>query len=157
MYRGLYSSAIVELAKHAEMAWAWDTERSLSQVFVGDCLKELGRDPVPAYTRALEIDSRHRAPMLRLAWHYFRKGNAQLTACYAVAAMEIPPLGFYYEDVSDFRETPHLLCYWASWELGRYQESKTHYDKAAEYAPSNPAVVRDRQFYYPDSGAVSVM
>jgi hypothetical protein len=151
MGRGYYLSAIGQLRRHVEMSNAWITERSLSQVFVGDCFAALGSrtESVIAYHMALDVDAKHRTPLMRLAWHYFQEGNAQLTACYAIAAMEIPSHGFYFDAVCDYREMPHMLLYWAYWKLNRREESKTHYDKAAEYAPLNTTIVHDRVFYYP--------
>jgi tetratricopeptide (TPR) repeat protein len=127
----------------------WVTERAQSLVYIGDAWLMLGDEgaAVERWHEAFSMDGSRREPLMRLAEHYWRKGDHQKTACYAAAALEIPWSDFYANRASHYRELPHELLYWAKWYLGDRQGAANHWGKALEFCPERQKFLHDRQFF----------
>lgn len=148
MWSGRYRSAIREFRRHEAMR-KWPAERSQSLVYSGDCLIALGEEihGLHAYHEAFAAESNRREPLIRLAEHYWKKGDAQRTIAYASAALTIPINGFYANDMAHYTHFPHEMLYWAFWQLGDRESSKVHWEKALSYLPTHPKFLHDARFY----------
>jgi tetratricopeptide (TPR) repeat protein len=148
LWAGRPKSAIRELRRHIAMG-KWVTERAQSLVYIGDAWLMLGDEgaAVERWHEAFSMDGSRREPLMRLAEHYWRKGDHQKTACYAAAALEIPWSDFYANRASHYRELPHELLYWAKWYLGDRQGAANHWGKALEFCPERQKFLHDRQFF----------
>lgn len=139
MFQKRYRSSIREFQRHVKLG-GWDLERGQSLTFIGDCYWFLGNlaEAVRFYHESFQFCSKRRAPLMRLAELYYRSGDHQRTACYAMAALQIPYLPYYANDMAHYRHYPHELLYWALWYLGDREGSKYHLRKCLEYEPDNP-------------------
>ena len=149
LWTGRPKSAIKEFKRHIEMN-RWEAERGQSMVFIGDAYKMLQNEEemVDWYNQAFILDSGRREAVLRLAQHFYEKGDAQKVACYCAMALEIGNGSFYANNQSHYTHYPHELMYWAKWQLGDKEGSKEHFLKALKYQPLNPKYLRDAQFYF---------
>lgn len=148
MWSNRFKSAINEFRRHIAMN-RWPAERSQSGVYIGDCQQALGdtRGAIAAYTAAFHVESGRREPLIRLAEHFWKLGDAQRTAAYASAALTIPINGFYANDMAHYTHLPHEMLYWAFWQLGDKVQSKLHWEKALEFLPTHPKFLHDVRFY----------
>jgi glycosyltransferase involved in cell wall biosynthesis len=147
-YHGRHRSAIRQFERHVGMK-GWPSEAAQSVIFMGDCWMSL-RDEEKAlacWQKATLMDASRREPWMRLADHFFRKGDHQKTASYAAAALTIPWADFYANNVAHYRDQPHALLYWALWWLGDREGSFTHWRKARELNPDHPKYRQDSVFY----------
>lgn len=149
-YQGRPWSSIKLFQRHISMG-AWLQERAQSYNFIGDCCGMLGKETeqIESYQKAFNLDPSRRESLIRLAEFYYRKGDAQRTAAYALAATTIPWNAFYANFATHYTNLPHEMLYWAYWVLGNKEESKKHYDLAFSFQPTNQKYLHDRQFYYP--------
>ncbi len=147
-YKGKWRSAIRELKRHIAMN-KWATERAQSMNFIGECLIRLGREEegLSWYFKSLLTEPGRREPLIRLAEYHFRKKNARLAAIFASAALEIGPSSYYSNNAAHYGAYPHELLYWAKWHVGDKAASRRHFLKALELDPTNPRILRDKQFY----------
>lgn len=136
-------SAAKELLRHINMN-RWPAERAQSMIFLGDITNN-----VSWYHRAFELDSSRREPLIKLAEYYFRTDDAQKTACFAAAALEIQTSGFYADNQAHYTHYPHEMMYWALWKLGRIGESRKHWEAALSYQPLNPKYLEAARYYLP--------
>jgi len=85
MYKGRYQSAIREFIRHIGMDKR-HTEKSQSMIYIGDCLRYIGRanEALGWYTRALDIEPNRREPLIALAKHYMDNENFNLAKVYAL-------------------------------------------------------------------------
>lgn len=148
LWRGRPRSAVRELRRHIKIS-LWDQERGQSMVYIGDALAGLGekREAIKAYQEAFTMDGTRREPLIRLAEYYWGRNELQKAACYAAAALEIPPSGFYGDNLAHYRERPHEILYHALWWLGDKKRSREHWEKALAYDPGNAKFRADGQFY----------
>lgn len=156
MYTNRFHSAIEEFKRHIAMD-KWDAERSQSTLYIGDCYMYLGdiEEALIWWHKSFAICPR-REPFLRLGEHYFKKNDWQRTVAYVTAALEIPSVNFYSNNMEDYTHKPHEFLYTALWWLGQHEKSKEHFDKAFAFAPENPKFIHDRRFYYPvEKGPIS--
>lgn len=146
MYRGYLHSAIDEFERHVTLG-RWALEKAQSLVFIGDCLARLGGNPEPSYFEAIRRDGTRREPWIRLAEHYLRaKKYPQAAAC-ANAALSLPWVEYYANDVSHYREHPHMILYPALWWMGDRVKSKEHWERACALVPNHPKLQADAVFY----------
>jgi mannosyltransferase OCH1-like enzyme/glycosyltransferase involved in cell wall biosynthesis len=147
-WTGRYHSAIKEFTHHISMK-QWIQERAQSMIFIGDCHRALGDDEqaLDWYVRAFNADGTRREPLIKLAEYWFQHNDPQKTACYAQAALEIPPNDCYCNIGAHYSYLPHEFLYWAFWYLGDKERSKEHWKKALDYWPTNPKYLSDSQFY----------
>ena len=150
MYNGRFKSAIKELMRHMNLS-TWRPEIAQSMIFIGDCQNALGNyaTAVECYHQAFQIDGSRREALIRLADQYYKEGDHQKVACYAAAAMQIPWSNFYANIQSHYTTYPDELMYWATWYLGRHEESKQHFDKVFAMNPTNSKYLHDYQYYHP--------
>lgn len=146
LWTGRPESAIKELKRHIAMG-QWPTERAQSMIFIGDALGD-SAEALEWYHKAFILESGRREAVLRLAEHFYKKGDAQKTACYCVMALEIPETAFYANNHAHYAEYPHELMYWAKWQLGDIKGSKEHFDKALAFQPHNEKYLHDYRYYY---------
>ena len=117
-------------------------------IYIGDAVKQLGKDPVEWYQKAYNLEGGRREPLIRLADYYFEQQDAQKVVAYMEMALTIPHSNFYADFQEHYTYKPHQLIYWAYWYLGNKEKSKEHYDIVASYLPNDFKVLNDRQFYY---------
>lgn len=148
VWSGRPRSAIKELERHIKMN-AWQPERSQSAIYIGEAYLALGDEEqaVEWWERAYNIESKRREPLVRLAEHYWRKGDPQRVAAYANASLTILQDGFYANNAAHYRQVPHELLYWALWQLGDIEGSREHWKKALEFMPLSPKYLHDQRFY----------
>ncbi len=148
LWRGRPKSAIRELHRHIRMGQGAQ-ERGQSMVFSGDAYAALDdpEEAVSHYQQAFTIDGSRRAPLIRLAEHYWRASDLQKAACYAAAALVIPASGFYGDELEHYRSRPHEILYHALWWLGDKAGSREHWLAALAYDPENAKFQADAQFY----------
>ena len=148
LWNGRPKSAIRELTRHVAMN-RWAQERGQSLIFIGDAWMNLGDEEkaLESWHRAILADGTRREPWLRIADHFWKKNDPQKTACYAMAALEIPPNDCYCNIGAHYTFEPHERLYWALWWMGQRERSKEHWQKAFNYFPTNPKFISDRQFY----------
>ncbi len=147
LWTGRYCSAIKEFERHISMN-KWPTEASQSMIFIGDAVKQLGKNPVEWYQKAYTMESGRREPLIRLGNYYFEQGDAQKVIGYMEMALTIPRSNFYADSQEHYTHVPHDLLYWAYWQVGNMAKSKEHYDIASSYRPNDYKILHDRQFYY---------
>lgn len=148
LWTGRPNSAIKELLRHISMG-RWPAERAQSMIFVADAYKALQRDEaIEWYHKAFLTESARREALIRLGTYFYEKGDAQKTACYMAAALEIPETAFYANDLAHYTHYPHELLYWAKWALGDKEGSKYHFDKAFSYKPHHGKFLHDYRYYY---------
>ena len=148
MYRERYASAIKEFERHIEMH-GWPQERAQSMVYIGDCYRALGHEELALvwWNQAFLADGTRREPLMRLAWHFFHKDDKHKTAAFAAAALAIPHVGFYMDNVAHYRHEPHELLYWALFWLGAKTEAAEHWRKALAFQPQNQRYIDDSKFF----------
>ncbi len=145
---GRPESAIKELNRHIRMN-GWITERAQSHIFIGDARSKLGDSvgAIECYMRAFNIDSTRREALIKIAEHYYRRGNHQGAASFAEAALAIGPSDFYANNQAHYTYYPHEILYWAYWWLGNKEKSKKHFELALNYRPDSKKYLEDKQFY----------
>ena len=104
-------------------------------------------DAVKSYLWSFATDSSRREPFMRLAEHYYYKGDHQRAACYAAAALQIPETVAYMNWWPYYTYLPHEILYWALWYLGQKEESKKHFEIAKQLNPESEKYKQDQQFY----------
>ena len=147
MYWGKYKSAIKEFEKHIAMN-RWQTEKSQSQLYVGDCYRDLKDTDsmLKWYLKSFDTEAR-REPMMRLAEYYYKQGKYQQVVSYCEAALAISQVPFYSNFQPYYENVPHELAYIAYWWTGNKTKSKEHFDKAIAMCPTHPRYLHDRMFY----------
>ena len=160
MWHGRPLSAIKEFKRHIKMN-GWYMEKAQSMIFIGDCYGRLNNPElqIEYYNKAIYTDSGRREAFIKLARFYKYKNNPTMTAAYCMAAMEIPWMPFYANDVKYYNEEPHEHLYWAKGWLGDIVSARKHILKALNYQPGNPEYLRDTKFYfeYADNGIPGYM
>lgn len=148
-YTGRWKSAIKELERHASMK-KWPAEAAQSLNFAGTCWERLGAPEraVETWNRAIAIDATRREPFILLSQFYLNRKDYLRAMIYANAALQLPLVDYYANDLSHYREVPHGILYTALWYLNRKDEARTHYDKAFAFSPENDKIRSDRQFFY---------
>jgi len=148
MYRKFNRSAIEEFKRHLKLS-KWDAERSQSMLFMGDCYDRLGdtESKLYWYHRAADECGTRREPFMRLAWHWYTKGDHRKASNYASAALDIPKSAFYGDIPENYTHAPHQILYWAQWWLGDRLASRFHWQKALAFSPKHPKFLADAQFY----------
>lgn len=154
MYTGRYRSAIMEFERHQKFN-GWDAERAQGKTFIGDCYGYLGdrERQIEWYLKSFNSFSKRREPLLRLA-HVFKEiNNPHAVAAYANAALALPYVDFYANNMVEYRELPHELLYWACGHIGDVEAAKWHLMRCLDYAPLNPKFLHDTRYYfeYPSS------
>jgi len=141
-------SAIRELERHIAMQ-DWPSGRAQSHLYIGESWALLGdeQQQLDAYWRAIQTDATRRAPFLRLAGYWFQKGDAQRTACFAAAALQIPWNPHYADDRSDYTTRPHELLSWAKWRLGDIAGARQHWQHALAFDPQHPRLLADARHF----------
>lgn len=150
-------SAIRELQRHVGLN-DWPVERAQSLLYMGDAYGMLDREQeqLDAYWRALLTDSSRRAPFLTLANYWFRKGDAQRTACFAAAALQVPWSPYYTNDHRDYTTHPHQLLSWAKWRLDDKAGAREHWRQALAFHPRHPEIVADARHFI-DTPPVAIL
>jgi glycosyltransferase involved in cell wall biosynthesis len=142
-------SALREFQRHVAMN-RWPAERAESMIYIGDCYQMLGEPDkaLKAYHNAIQIDGGRRKAWIRLAEFFYGRGDAQRTACYAMAALQIAwNGGFYANDMAHYQHHPHEMLYWALWFIGEKEASKVHWRKALGYRPTSFKYLNAAVFY----------
>lgn len=149
MYNGRYKSAIKEFSRHILMN-GWIAEKAQSQIHIGDCYGFLNQaeEQIAAYSKAFMIDSSRREALIKIALLYKHNNNFQGALSYAKAALEIPLVEFYANSLSDYRNTPHSILYWAAGWSGNIEMAKEHLLKCLEYEPYNNQYLHDTRYYF---------
>jgi len=155
MYNGRYKSAIKEFKRHISLK-GWSLEAAQSMIFIGDCYGFLDMPDLQAewYSKSFHFNSERREALLKLAAFYKHNNNFKATAAYATAAMEIPYVSYYANNMSYYTNYPHELLYWAYGWMGNIAKAQEHITEALRFQPHNPNYLRDTKFYfeYPDNG-----
>jgi glycosyltransferase involved in cell wall biosynthesis len=127
----------------------WPTEAAQSLVYLGDIRDAQGDHEyaVELWNRAIQTDCTRREPWLRLAQHYFHKGDHQRVACYAEAALTINWSNYYGNRSHDYEGRPHELLYWAYCWMKRPNEARIHWDQARQYSPEDGRILHDAKFF----------
>jgi tetratricopeptide (TPR) repeat protein len=139
MFERRYRSAIAQFSHHVNMEAKFDLERGQSLTFIGDCYLHMGneKEAIRWYHDSFSFCALRRAPLMSLAGIYYKKKDVHRSAAYASAALAIPYVIYYANNMADYRENPHEILYWALWWLGDKEGSKYHWKKCIEYAPAN--------------------
>jgi len=150
-YKRKWRSAIKELERHVAMN-KWVTERAQSMNYIGECYTRLGEDDegLRWYFQSLLTEPGRREPLIRLAEYFFHQKRPQLTAIFAAGALEVEPSSYYSNNAAHYGSYPYELLYWAKWHTGDRAASRLHFLKALELDPTNPRLLRDKQFYGAD-------
>jgi glycosyltransferase involved in cell wall biosynthesis len=138
MYEHRYRSAIAQFVRHVNLQ-KWDLERGQSMTFIGDCYLYMGdeKTAIRWYQDSFSFCAARRAPLMNLARLYHKRNDYRHAAAYANAALAIPYIAYYANNVSDYQDAPHEILYWALWYLGDKEGSKAHWQKCIEFAPGN--------------------
>jgi len=141
LYQGRPNSCIEVLKRHLTLG-KWDLELQQSCIFIGDALLTLQQEEAALtwYNVAITKGNR-REPWIRLAKYWYGKKNYALTAAYAQAALQIPYIEFYMNEMENYTFLPHHYLYWALWYLGRHAESKLHWKVCLTHKPTEPIYV----------------
>lgn len=141
-------SALQEFKRHIAMG-RWPAERAQSLIFMAEIYSRLGQEEeaLAALHKSFDIEGDRRAPLIKLAEHYFAKGDYARVVTYATAALTIPQSGFYADDSAHYRQVPHELLYVAYWWLGQREMSEHHFNLAKSYLPKHPKYLHDQRFY----------
>jgi glycosyltransferase involved in cell wall biosynthesis len=144
MFQKRYKSSIRQFLRHVNLK-SWDLERGQSLTFIGDCYWFMGDtdEAVRWYHKSFDFCSARRAPLMRLADLYHQGDDKQRAAAYAAAALTIPYVAYYANDMTHYRAMPHEILYWALWYLGKKDQAKAHWQKCIEYEPANPKFVEE--------------
>lgn len=148
MFKGRYRSSVQQFLRHVKME-KWDLERGQSMTFIGDCYKLLGDTgkALEWYQTSWMFNSARREPLIKMAEIFYQKKDHQRTAAYAAAALTIPYVPFYANQMSHYREAPEEMLYWALYWLGDQEGAKDHWKKAIEYAPTNQKYIDEGKFF----------
>jgi glycosyltransferase involved in cell wall biosynthesis len=150
MYCGRPKSALKAFNDHIAMN-GWPAEKAQSYIFRGDCFGMLNmpESQVESYNNAIFVDPTRREAFIKLARFYKANNKPAACAAYAAAAMEIPLMPFYANDMAHYTHEPHALMYWAKGWLGDIESAKKHLLIALEYQPKNKDYLRDLEYYFP--------
>ena len=149
MYYGKNKSAIKEFERHVAMN-GWQSEKSQSQLYIGDCYRNMKNYDEMAkwYVKSFDTEAR-REPMMRLAEYYFGKQMHKQVIAYAEAALTVTQLPFYSNYQPYYENIPHELLYISYWWAGDRIKSREHYLKALAFCPDHPKYKYDGMFYLP--------
>lgn len=149
LYAGRPLSAIRELERHVAMN-KWPEERSQSLVHIGEAQMGLGLAKAAMHTwmDALDVCPTRREPLMKIAEHYYKLGNADQVITYVSSALQIPRSNFYASFGPYYEQYPHELLYWAYWQRGEKALSMFHFKQAFKFQPHNPKYLHDYRFYY---------
>jgi len=138
-YLGSHRSAIKLLERHAHMDFAWNAERCESLCLTGICYEALGDlgSASECYSRAFEIDSSRREPLLRRAELFQKQGDDKKAADSALAALKIDKKSGYMELDSNYTYRPHMILYKCLARLGNKEEALLHLERCLFHAPAN--------------------
>lgn len=150
LWTGRPKSAIRELERHIAMN-KWPAERSQSLIFLGEAYEAIGQNEkaIECWHKAYDVEPSRREPLIKLAEYYWKRQDAQRTAVYAAAAMEIAQNGFYANNTANYTWFPHEMMIWAKVVLKDHYNAKYHFDKALAYKPDDYKYLADRRFFYP--------
>lgn len=135
-YEKKYEAAIKVLQKHAEMTDVWQPEQANSMNYIGTCYGMLGDAPNKLLwkMKALELcECRHF--MLELAQHWLSQKKWRQATAFAVGALELPKLGYYFENSVDFTTLPHEILYQSLWYSGNKARAKEHFRICYKISP----------------------
>jgi glycosyltransferase involved in cell wall biosynthesis len=149
MFQHRYRSAINQFLRHFDLK-SWDLERGQSLTFIGDCYWFMGNEKEATfwYQESFNFCAARRAPLCRLADLYHQKDDKQRAAAYAAAALTIPYIAYYANDMSHYRHFPHEILYWALWYLGAKEQAKAHWKKCIEYEPTNKKFIEEGEKFF---------
>jgi len=144
MFQHRYLSAIQQFQRHTKLQ-KWDLERGQSMTFIGDCYWYMGNktQAVKWYHESFRFCADRRAPLMRLADLYYKDADHKRAAAYASAALAIPYLAFYANDMDHYGAMPHKILYWALWYLGDKVEAKRHWAECLKLDPKNGEYIID--------------
>lgn len=142
-------SALKEFERHVAMN-GWAAERSQSMIFMGDIYNILsdGSKAIECYQHAHTIEPKRREAFMRLAWHFYSRGDVIQAATYAAGALEIPESDFYANQKGHYTNEPHEILYQAKVALGDREGAKYHFDKCLDYQPYNPKYQFEARNFY---------
>lgn len=148
MFKNRFKSSIRQFRKHMDLK-KWDLERGQSITFIGDCHWWMGdlEEAVYWYNESFRYCSARREPLIKLAEIYQKRQDYQRTAAFAAAALTIPYVQYYANNMAHYRDYPHFLLYWALYWLGDKEGAKLHWEKALNYSPMNPRYIEDAKFF----------
>lgn len=148
MYTGRFHSAIAQFERHIAMQ-KWPTERSQSMVHMGECYMFLGKveEAIKWWSLAFHTEPNRREPLMKLAEYYYGVKNANQTAAYAMAALQIKKSNYYADFQPYYQNLPHELLYWAFWQLNKFEDSGYHFTMAHSYKMFEPKYLHDLRFY----------
>lgn len=149
MYTGRYKSAIREFERHISMS-GWPLEAAQSMIFIGDCYGRLGKseEQVSWYFKSFHFNSERREALIRLAEYYKEINNLKACVAFATAALEIPHVDYYANDMNHYRQYPHELLYYAYGWLGDIANARKHIRICLTYQPDNPVYKDHLKYYY---------
>lgn len=149
MWNDRPKSAIKEFERYLKISW-WKPERSESMVYIGDCLRRLGKEveAVEWYHKAFQEEAGRREPLIKLAEFYMSKKDMQRVICYCRAALEIGWSGYYSNNKYHYGHIPHEMLAEAYWCQGKKEEAKFHIEKALEFMPTHGKLLFDYRFHY---------
>jgi len=144
MFQKRYRSAIKQFQRHTE-AKKWDLERGQSMTFIGDCYWYMGdkASAVRWYEDSFRFCAERRAPLMRLAELYFKDKDWKRAAAYASAALAIPYLAFYANDMAHYGVMPHEILYASLCWMGERAEAKKHWAECMKADPKNITYLTD--------------
>ena len=148
MFMGRFKSAVRQFINHSDRQ-AWDLERGQSLTFIGDCYHYLGDDDEALrwYNESFRFCSARRAPLMAAAELCFNKKDFQRAAAYASAALTVPYISFYANDMAHYSDRPHKILYTSLWWLGDKKGAEEHWKKAMALSPNNPLYRDEGKFF----------
>lgn len=149
MYKGRYESAISEFKRHIGMN-KWATERAQSMIYIGDCLRYLGKEDESFgwYIQAFATEPGRREPLMVLAEYFYKKSCPAQALSFVQAALQIDGINYYSNYQPYYEHVPYEIGYWAAWYLGKKDLSRSFFLQALRYRPHDPKYLHDAQFYF---------
>ena len=144
MFQKRYLSAIRQFLRHVKLN-KWDLERGQSLTFIGDCYWYMGdkASAVMWYHESFRFCAERRAPLMRLADLYFKEKDWRRATAYATAALTIPYLAFYANDMAHYTSMPHEILYSSLYWAGNIEGARWHWNECMKIDPNNSTYIID--------------
>lgn len=144
MYHGRPKTAIKNFKEHQKYN-GWDAERGQGLIYMGDCYGMLNEPEkqLENYVKGFDVYPKRREALIKIAHYYKYRNNAHAAAAYANASLVIPQTGFYADNVSEYREIPHEVLYWAMNLIGDIGAARWHFHQAYKWKPDHPNYIND--------------
>lgn len=152
-FHGDWSKAISTLKRHLQLPSAtWEDERCASMRYIAKCYVNLQslQEAQRWYLRAIAQAPHLREPWLDLAMLAYENEDWYLLLWLtgqALAIRERPRT--YITEASSWGALPHDLASLGYFYTGQYEKALYHIDRALEFEPTDPRLVKNRELLLP--------